>query len=407
MDGQDTQGDQNPLNQYGNAPSSILNEKDVGVSALDFRNLYDIPPNFLEYTRVQSDSRGYTVVVSLSGKKGTYNDIQAALTFIHQMKGGRVLILPGTYVIGKNLTIYSDTVLEGVSYNSCLVNFNGNNNLSTDTDATNVVIRQLQFYNSTNSSTGALNLVSPTIIRIQDCQFQLNVYDIYANGASQMVIDNCISSASTGFFQGTSLAGANTIRNCEILNTSGRAIVTADQTSVDGCYIATSGSACVYGNPGYASFENNYMVTNGTVDAAIDLQNTNPVRFKNNYIALTGAGAQPVARFGTCNDVTFNDNMVASGTATANTLSFNTCQANSITSNKVYRPTVANNGLQLAASNYNQILGNFIQGGSTGASYGITLDASSGTNTMVGNVTFGNTGHISNSGVGNVDSANA
>lgn len=99
------------------------------IDEIEFRNTHRIPSGFIDYYSLSKDARFATAVVSLSGEKGTYKDIQAAVTYVNGLGGGVVLIKAGTYFISSQITLFSNVSLIGEG-DSTVIDFTNHTGLT-------------------------------------------------------------------------------------------------------------------------------------------------------------------------------------------------------------------------------------------------------------------------------------
>lgn len=95
-----------PLNSLPVTRPEIIDET-------KFRNFYRVPPGFVDYYTLSRDARFATAVVSLSGERGTFKDLQAAIAYVNDLGGGTIFVKAGTYFINKQISIYSNINIIG------------------------------------------------------------------------------------------------------------------------------------------------------------------------------------------------------------------------------------------------------------------------------------------------------
>jgi len=122
---------------------------------------------------------------------GEFSNIQEAIKFTNKLGGGRVLIMPGTYHIKNDITLYDDISIDGLSKADVILDFQNSTTCSiVIKDIRNVDIKLLTIKNSNNAN-GAIYIennftVPPEItsnqrINIEGLLFRNNKIDIYSN----------------------------------------------------------------------------------------------------------------------------------------------------------------------------------------------------------------------------------
>lgn len=415
------------------------------VTAYDFDVTHQIPAGGINYTNLTASSRAATAVISLSGEKGTFKDIQAAINYVNSLGGGRILVLPGTYTITTPIVIYSDIRLEGLSRNDCIFDFNHTTNnisLSGSPTATNIKIFSLTLKNCDNL-VATVNLGNGLVIEVTDCLFMGNIstgYDLACVSGGQIRIRDCRSESSGGFFYNDSIDRSGEVSNCVIVNPSGivffgaSAVFAGRQTTYSNNYVSSvsGANAIVSGKFYQCKFVNNIFVHSGSPTAiSVDLSNTTECYFSNNIV--TNFARVPVD-LNSSSKLFFNQNLI-SGIATSG-LDINgtvecTFTGNHILGNLNSTPVVlltntfklifsgnfissdnlagtSQDGMKLVNGDQTVVTGNFIRGSSAGAgtSYGVNIDANSSVSVVVGNYLQGLTAPFLNSGAGNVVASN-
>lgn len=102
---------------------SIPNTRPHVIDENEFRNTHRIPTGFVDYQNLTKDARFATAVVSLSGERGTFKDIQAAIVYVNSLGGGVVYLRAGTYFISSQITLYSNIFLVGEGISSTVLDF--------------------------------------------------------------------------------------------------------------------------------------------------------------------------------------------------------------------------------------------------------------------------------------------
>lgn len=105
------------------ADGPVANKRDVTL-AREFDVNYQIPLGKINYTNLTKDTRPYTAVVSLSGEKGTFKDLQAAITYVHNLGGGIVFIKNGQYILNQDITLFDDITIKGETTGGVILDFN-------------------------------------------------------------------------------------------------------------------------------------------------------------------------------------------------------------------------------------------------------------------------------------------
>lgn len=187
------------LNSLLQANDSLVAKKIGFVDSTTYDNKYEIPTGGVNYTSLSKDARPYDAVVSLSGENGTFKDIQAAITYVNSLGGGSILIKNGTYILGQNVTLFSNITLIGEDNEMSIINFNGGDyslkSVGTSGNRLrNISIENLTVKGSISSTYGAIGFDYCDFITIKNCQFYDNTSrNIYFNFCSKALVDGCYS----------------------------------------------------------------------------------------------------------------------------------------------------------------------------------------------------------------------
>lgn len=117
-------------------------------SDINFRNL-DVPPLSIKYSSLFPEGKPYAAIVTPSGKRGTFKDIQLAINFVNRNGGGTVFIRNGQYVITSNLNLFSNVSLVGETEMNTILDFN---NTSSGITATGTLAYDMGTVSVTNNS---------------------------------------------------------------------------------------------------------------------------------------------------------------------------------------------------------------------------------------------------------------
>lgn len=111
------------LDKYLQMSDSIASKGRGDVDSLAVDTKYAFPTGKLNYTNFTKNSKPYMAVVSLSGEKGTFKDIQLAINYASQQGGGVVFIRNGTYVISQDLQMFDGVSLVGETAGGTIIDF--------------------------------------------------------------------------------------------------------------------------------------------------------------------------------------------------------------------------------------------------------------------------------------------
>lgn len=75
--------------------------------------------------KIITTARAYTAIVDINGD-GDYTDIQDAIDYVNGLDGGKILILPGTYNLTADLTLYDNVQLLGFDRETTIIDFGAN-----------------------------------------------------------------------------------------------------------------------------------------------------------------------------------------------------------------------------------------------------------------------------------------
>lgn len=112
------------MNKYLQSSNSIAAKSRGDVDSIDTDIKYQFSLGKLNYTNFTKDSKPYVAVVSLSGEKGTFRNIQSAINYASSVGGGAVFIKNGTYIVDQNITLFDGVSLVGESGSNTIIDFN-------------------------------------------------------------------------------------------------------------------------------------------------------------------------------------------------------------------------------------------------------------------------------------------
>jgi len=379
-------------------------------------------PQSLVYYQVKNPGRDISAVVALSKAGGAFTDFQDAFDYVNSLGGGRILVMPGTYTISSNLTIYNDTYLEGLSTNDCVVDFNsGTNNLSTIGTARDVTITNLTFQNCQNTTTGCIYLNSADRTHIKKCRFSSNRtagsvgYDIYGTAPSGCLITECASTDAATFYYAESSAGINEVSFNSISNAVSSAILGGTSGNGGGqtVYRGNLFQGCVKslfsGIFNYSFITDNFHVAQGSLTAtALDFNNSDYMSISNNFIQAD-TSTQPCMDLDNCDYNKFTNNHFTGRSSGTPAIQLGTCTQTIFTGNIIDTGGMGTNcdGMQLVNADNTVITGNWIQGGNVATSYAIDItDTTSSSNVLVGNWLTAVTGDVNDGGTFTINANN-
>jgi len=146
--------------------------------------------------------RAYKAVVDVGGK-GDYTNIQDAIDYVNGLGGGKILILPGSYVQSDDLVMYSGIDLEGLDETTTIIDFDG---LAKGMQLVGVFggpIRNCYLFGFTiegskAATAGAITLKYCDDIFIENIYFESNRqvspaqgYDIYVENSHGIKVRDC------------------------------------------------------------------------------------------------------------------------------------------------------------------------------------------------------------------------
>ena len=369
--------------------NSPYNSREPYVTAYDFDVTHQIPAGGINYTNLTAASRAATAVISLSGEKGTFKDIQAAINYVNSLGGGRILVLPGTYTITQALILYSDIVLEGLSPADCIFDFNSTTfNLSTVASASDVSIKNLTLKNCFNAVTATIYLNTVTRVQIDHCIFNGNVDgsgaggDIYVQASRFVDVKFCASTSSGVFYYADSSAGINQVSFNDVISPVGYAI---------------QGGTTVSGG-GQTRYQNNNI--RNMVKAAFTGR-FNVATINGNLVSSLSSITEPVINLGTTGNCQISGNQVFGNTTSVVTLT--DCSRCFFTGNSLIGTGSSVDGLRLVTSDFCTVTGNTIESGTTGGTaYGVNIGAGCDRTVVVGNHLNGLTADTLDSGASSV-----
>lgn len=320
--------------KYFNAVDSPLNQP-TRQTALSFDQKYQLPLTRINNTYVDPLSRAYTAIVSLSGGRGTFKDLQSAITYVNSQGGGEIFIKSGQYSLSGTIKLFSNITITGQDNNLSILDFqNGTASYLSAVGTTNAHLRNIHFQNLYIKNSGVSDIGAITINYVDDftvehCKFNNNFNSNAGNGGDINIVNssNCV------------------VENC-VSGTSG-ALVTVQSSNV----------VTIRNNYSQASLSYGAALTDGTAMIVSENSIQNP---SNNGFYLDGTS------------VTVCDNHIFDGTTTGIYVT-NLAQYIDISNNIINNTGTNIYGIQLAtnAPNNNEICNNLILGS---AKIGIGLD---------------------------------
>ena len=385
---------------------SSLAVKKLPTDKPNLENKDFFPPGAINYSRLTAEQRVYQAIVDRGASSGTFQNIQDALNYVNSLGGGRILVMPGTYTISSVLTIYSDTILEGLSPVDCVINFNATtNNLVVADAAISITIANLDIRNSINTN-GAIyvNNTSATsnLVKIVNCIFRTNTVDIGANRAGGITVEGCTSSLSTQFYLATNATGLNRFRGCEFYSTSSWVFQNARQVNIYDNYFQTPGTHVFRGDMDNSFITNNVFNSAGSV-AALSISATDNLRVTNNFFVT-------YAILGTVSNSQFTGNVFQSAVTGINCVQMDGCSDTMVSNNKIDTGTQADiDGINLGTNCDNNVFtGNAIDMQAGTPSYAVNIvDTTSSRNVIVGNYLNANTADINDGGTLTITAGNS
>jgi hypothetical protein len=280
------------LNSAGNANTVLLRESTGGYADTTYGKVTN---DHLDYIR----HRSVTLVVAASdsstaGKEsadyvcdGTADEVEinAAITVLNGLGGGKLVLLEGTYVLASEIDVVDNITLEGMGYNTYIRNYG-----ILGTGINNLVIQNLRIACFLSGST--VNLTSSTDITIKDC---------YIDSSSQA----CIK------FQ-TSITRAYVYNNALRMLATSQPIISA-----------------IGGD--YNKFINNYLDGgNGTGVDGIYITSTNSIMSGNNIIDVVSDAINTSGNYNIISNNNINCNNNSGSKGIVNTGSYCNIQNNNM-----------------------------------------------------------------------------
>lgn len=411
------------LNQFLQPLNAPVTAERSFVDNLQIDSNFDFPLGKVNFTNMTPGSRAYTAVISLSREQGTFDDIQEALNYVNRLGGGRILVLPGTYTISKNLTIYADTSMEGLSAEDCVFDFNSTSfNLSLNASANYIHLNRLTFKNCQNTTNGTIYINNNYRAEISDCIFADNRdssdvgYDIYASSPRNLLVTRCLTDRCGTFYYSNSASRVNEVSNCDIRIPKGYAFY--GDTTPDGGgstlyrnnLILGATKSIFFGGFIAGKIEGNHITFNTATltQPAIDVDLSPRLVIADNMI-LADSGGHSGIEVTNSSNVIIRGNSVFASEANAAAIKIATnCSKTIINGNTITNSAAGSDGIKIDdESDQTIISGNYISGGSSGTSYGVNIAAASCNDTLVvANWLFGNTADTLDNGTGSTISTN-
>lgn len=403
---------------------SPYNTREPYVPAYDFDVTHQIPAGGINYTNLTASSRAATAVISLSGEKGTFKDIQAAINYVNSLGGGRILVLPGTYTITQSIMLYGDIILEGLSTADCIFDFNSTTFNLSASSVSDITISRLTFKNCHNVLTGTIYLNTVTRADINHCAFEANTpgsgtgYDIYATLPRFVKVSFCLSTSSGGFYYSDNASRINEVSFNDIQSPTG--YVFGAGTTGNG------GGATIYSNNNAASpvksavngrfvtgvFQNNTLNAGGSslTETLFVVTSSNNLRLIGNFFVVGSSSAQIGLDITSSNYISLVGNYVEAALNSNPVALLTSCDTAFFNGNTIraYASGSGIDGIKLVSTDNCVVTGNAVYGVGLGTSYGVNISNAACENTVVvGNTLFGITADTLDNGTGSVIANNS
>ncbi len=111
------------LNSYFQPIDSPVSNVRNEVLSTDMDINFPIPYGKINFTNFTRSSRIYSAIVSLSGEKGTFKDIQLAINYVFRLGGGIVFIRNGTYAVTSDIMVFEGITLIGETLGGVIIDF--------------------------------------------------------------------------------------------------------------------------------------------------------------------------------------------------------------------------------------------------------------------------------------------
>lgn len=401
--------------------NSPYNTRENFVTAYDFDVTHQIPAGGINYTNLTAASRAATAVISLSGEKGTFKDIQAAINYVNSLGGGRILVLPGTYTITQSIMLYGDITIEGLSTADCIFDFNSTTNNFSATNISNLTLRNLTFQNCHNTLTGTIYLNVAVRILIDHCAFAFNETggsgcDIYVVQPSFLKVTFCTSTSPATFYYADEGGGINEISFNSITSSQnytfqgGTTGVGGGRTRYSTNVINTPVKSAFFGKYQIATLDGNYVNLGSTAtQVCIDMDSGSDISLTNNRFSNSQVNGQAILDLNTMARVFCVGNWFLASKDNTPGILFTSCTDSSISSGgiDVAGGVSGSDCIKLVSCNNVQIIGNRIHSAGSGTSYGVNIPSGSDFNIVVGNGITAPTADTINGGSGNIIANNS
>ena len=398
--------------------SSVLSQRMESATNIDLRR--GITPGAIPYSAINQIGRPYQAIVDLTNAGGAFTDLQDAFDYVNRLGGGRILVMPATYTISSELTMYSDTSIEGVSQRDCIIDFNNTtNNLTLTSGGRNFKITDLTFNNCRDLTNGAIRSDNNQVVIIERCSFNQNRngtsgYDIYvAGGSGRVYVRNCLAGTPATFLFFDNAGNTNEIAN--------NLIQDPQRYAFEGGTNGNGGGQTIYNNnvifdPNLSSFfgefsdgrivNNTIVRDNGTTTQVLmDINDSGELRIIGNYINGQGL-TNGAIDLNNCDRFVMSGNSIWGSLANTDCITIAASDHGAITGNFIQAEGGTSDGVSIATSQGIKIAGNSIVAGITG-SYGINIAATGTETVIVGNYLSGATGDVNNLGTLTVNANNA
>lgn len=382
----------------------------------------DIKPQSVTYSRLHPTARPYTAVVSPPGGESaasTKYNLQQAINFCHTLGFGRIFIKNGTYVIGSNLTMYSNIQIIGEDRDNTIFDFNNGTNYF-DCLGT---LANFGFSGITIQNYGGTQ--APILVQKSD-GFSVIGCNFFNNGTtSAAASDIIIGTDSTNsvntritynesfhaghFVSGTGVGGDGLVGWNDISFAKGNVFV-GNNGLITGNNMSFCEAGLLSGNINFCRFIGNSYFDSGTstvtAGALINPSSSGNFIIGNNEFQINRSDGRSAMTLGTCSDFSVSGNsFYTPGNMIRLIASFD----GAITGNFLQQNGGSTDGIYLTgACNHNAITGNRIAGAGTGTAYAVNISGTAVQNTVVvGNSLTANTAGVNDAGTGGTVTANA
>lgn len=366
-------------NEYLEKPLAAPAPIAQGFSAIDFDSLLEsgaidteqlakaliknehLQQAIIKNANIQVESRGWTAVVAADGS-GDFGNLWDATEYVNKQGGGRILVMPGTYLINQNITLYDDISIEGLSKNDVILDFNGGTNSIRVDTINNIILKEMTLKNNHNITDGTIYLNTVKRINIENIIFKDNRlgssgYDIYAKeDVGLITIQRCQAENGATFFAGETDPNAGSVYASNIISgnriegynnyvlSSLGAGTGLEQIIIEKNRVIDSTKGFIYGRL-YFSGVNNNMITGdiGTGEAVLNFIVSNNNSFVGNYITTD----EMILNLDSGGGKFVNNYFKTTGAITALDIEANNCY---FTNNDIRQEGSSGNTIDLAAA---------------------------------------------------------